>query len=89
MTLHSLGSHHPPKQVPDTQLQYNCFHGSVYLKYFITEKSAAWKIESSREKNLSAIQLWLFDLHSEVNITNMNCLNYFYAELVPEIYIYS
>lgn len=62
MTLHSLGSHHPPKQVPDTQLQYNCFHGSVYLKYFITEKSAAWKIESSREKNLSAIQLWLFDL---------------------------
>lgn len=33
---------HPPTQVPDTQLQYNCLHGSVYLKYPSTERTESF-----------------------------------------------
>lgn len=85
MTLHSLGSHHPhthpgPRHSATVQLL-----SWLYLKYLITEKSAAWRIESS----LSTVQLWLLDLHSEANTTNtMNCLSYYYAELISEIYMY-
>lgn len=80
---------HPPTQVPDTQLQYNCFHGSGYLKYPITEKSAVGRILCSWEKTsllfscdyLTYTLRWILQIIGIVSLIIMH--------IVPENYIYS